>query len=71
MSKTQEVRYSQGKKDIRQASEFSWEHPVPVDKFWDDDLYPTAGSFLKAFVPEDVAKPLVDPISELESREKL
>ncbi|KAI1366281.1 hypothetical protein F5Y08DRAFT_142136 [Xylaria arbuscula] len=72
MANTQEVRFSQGKKNIGEAAEFPWEYPVPVNPFWDDIRHPTARSVLQAFAPDDdVEKPPIDPEGKLSSREKL
>ncbi|KAK4044836.1 hypothetical protein C8A01DRAFT_31022 [Parachaetomium inaequale] len=47
----QGVRYSQGaNKPIGAAAvTFSWEHPIPQTKFWDDLPYTVARNFLSLF----------------------
>jgi hypothetical protein len=47
------VRYSQGTKDIGKARNFSWEYPVPRNKFWDDLPYTVARNFLSLFSQDE------------------
>ena len=65
------VRYSQGKKDIGDAKNFPWEHPVPENKFWNDLSFVTGRNFLQSFSVEEVEQLPIDPESHLPKDEKL
>ncbi|KAI1756193.1 hypothetical protein F4782DRAFT_485157 [Xylaria castorea] len=65
------VRYSQQDKDIGEAKNFSWEHPVPRNAFWDDLPYTVARNFLNAFTTEELSVIPIDPDSTESKEEKL
>ncbi|KAI0439495.1 hypothetical protein F4803DRAFT_554026 [Xylaria telfairii] len=63
------VRYSQQDKDMGEAKNFPWEHPVPRNAFWDDLPYTVARNFLDAFTTEELRAAPISPDST-ESKEK-
>ncbi|CAG9985608.1 unnamed protein product [Clonostachys byssicola] len=65
------VRYSQGKKDMGAARDFSWEHPVPDNKFWNDLPFTVGRNFLQNFTPDQVEQLGLDPDSTLPKESKL
>jgi hypothetical protein len=65
------VRYSQGKKEIGDAKKFSWEHPVPDNKFWNDLQFVVGRNFLQSFTPEELDTLPIDPESSQSQKEKL
>jgi hypothetical protein len=48
------VRYSQNKRDIGEAKNFSWEYPVPDNKFWRDLDYVVGRNFLQCFSADEI-----------------
>lgn len=58
-------RYSQGKKDIGEAANFSWEYPVPANEFWNTLGFVTGRSFLQCFSADEIARlPLDSTLSK-------
>ncbi|KAI8631532.1 hypothetical protein F5Y19DRAFT_424097 [Xylariaceae sp. FL1651] len=65
------VRYSQQGKDIGAAKNFSWEHPVPRNTFWDDLSFSVARNFLQAFTAEELRIVRIDPNSTQSKEQRL
>ncbi|KAF9244024.1 hypothetical protein DTO013E5_6465 [Penicillium roqueforti] len=56
-------RYSTGEIATAEAAEsFSWEAPVPVNRFWDSFSYGTARSFLGNFSDAELEQLAIDPV---------
>ena len=71
MASPSAVRFSQGKKDIGDAHKFSWEYPVPDNRFWNDIPFTTARNFFQSFSSEEIDRLPIDPDSTLEKHSKL
>lgn len=65
------VRYSQGKKEMGAAKDFSWEHPVPDNLFWSDLPFTIARNFLQAFSPSELEHLPIDPDSTADRATKI
>ena len=47
-------RYSQNDKDIGDAKNFSWEHPIPINDFWNALDFQVGRNFLQCFSPDEI-----------------
>ncbi|KAK3389314.1 hypothetical protein B0H63DRAFT_463373 [Podospora didyma] len=68
------VRYSTAKvATSKEAQAFSWEAPVPVNRFWDDFDYCLSRNFLGNFTNDELRsqQSAIDPDSEAPKTEKL
>ncbi|KAI1264318.1 hypothetical protein F5Y18DRAFT_390090 [Xylariaceae sp. FL1019] len=72
-TETERVRYSCPSVSPNDVAHFSWEHPVPKNKFWSDLPYTLARNFLQACNADDLAyiRPLAESDSDKPRREKL
>jgi hypothetical protein len=62
-------RYSQNKKDIGEAKNFSWEYPVPDNEFWNTLDFVVCRNFLQCFSADEIERLPFDSI--LSKRGKL
>lgn len=62
------VRYSTGASDVGPAKNFSWEYPIPQNRFWDDLSFVIGRNFLTCFSEDELVRLPLDPDS-VQSRE--
>ncbi|KAJ5950215.1 uncharacterized protein N7479_008628 [Penicillium vulpinum] len=63
MAAVSSFRYSTGEiTTAEKAKSFSWEAPIPVNRFWDSFSYPTARNFLANFSDHELEQLAVDPM---------
>lgn len=70
MANTGVARFSMGKLDIKDAPNFHWEYPVPVNDFWDTLKYPSARNFLTCFSTEEVEQMNLEQYGSLSNDKK-
>ena len=63
-------RYSTGIQESKDAPGFAWEHPVPVNEFWNSFNYTTAANFLTCFSQEEVDTMNLEKHAALSNTEK-
>jgi tetratricopeptide (TPR) repeat protein len=69
---TVQVRYSvPDNKDIGDAKNFSWDVPIPVNKFWNDITFVEARNFMHNFSADELAALPIDSDSTLDKPAKL
>ena len=64
-------RYSQNDKDIGDAKSFSWEHPIPINDFWNPLDFIVGRNFLQCFSPDEIELLPLDNSESLAKEAKL